>query len=92
MITRRPRAAAAAGTLLLVLLALPVLGLRLGMPDDGNDAKGTTTRVAYDRLAEGFGPGFNGPLVLAVEQRQGPRHRQGRSRPRRRASPSSQSR
>jgi RND superfamily putative drug exporter len=64
-ITRRPRAAAAAGTLLLVLLALPVLGLRLGMPDDGNDAKGTTTRVAYDRLAEGFGPGFNGPLVLA---------------------------
>src|SRR3954451_2356435 len=52
MITRRPRAAAAVGTLLLVLLALPVLGLRLGMPDDGNDAKGTTTRVAYDRLAE----------------------------------------
>ena len=37
------------------------------MPDDGNDAKGTTTRVAYDRLAEGFGVGFNGPLVLAVD-------------------------
>jgi RND superfamily putative drug exporter len=65
MITRRPRTAATVGTLLLVLLALPVLGLRLGMPDDGNDAGGTTTRVAYDRLAEGFGPGFNGPLVLA---------------------------
>jgi RND superfamily putative drug exporter len=66
-IVGRPRAAAAAGTLLLVVLALPVLGLRLGMPDDGNDAGGTTTRVAYDRLAEGFGPGFNGPLVLAAD-------------------------
>jgi RND superfamily putative drug exporter len=50
----------------LVLLALPVLGLRLGQPDDGNDRAGTTTRVAYDRLAEGFGVGFNGPLLLAV--------------------------
>ena len=65
-IVRRPWAAAAAGTLVLVLLALPVLGLRLGQPDDGNDRAGTTTRVAYDRLAEGFGVGFNGPLVLAV--------------------------
>ena len=56
-----------AGTLVLLALATPVLGLRLGMPDDGNDAKGTTTRVAYDRLAEGFGVGFNGPLVLATD-------------------------
>ncbi len=40
--------------------------LRLGQPDDGNDSAGSTTRVAYDRLAEGFGPGFNGPLVLAA--------------------------
>ena len=38
------------------------------MPDDGNDAGGTTTRVAYDRLAEGFGVGFNGPLVLATDR------------------------
>ena len=45
-----------------------MLGLRLGMPDDGNDAGGTTTRVAYDRLAEGFGVGFNGPLVLATDR------------------------
>jgi RND superfamily putative drug exporter len=66
-ITKRPRTAAIAGTLILVALAAPVLGLRLGMPDDGNDAKGTTTRVAYDRLAEGFGVGFNGPLVLATD-------------------------
>ena len=49
-----------------VLLAVPFASLRLGQPDDGNDRAGSTTRVAYDRLAEGFGPGFNGPLVLAA--------------------------
>jgi RND superfamily putative drug exporter len=45
---------------------MPVLGLRLGQPDDGNNRSGTTTRIAYDRLAEGFGVGFNAPLVLAA--------------------------
>jgi putative drug exporter of the RND superfamily len=66
VITRRPLVAAVAGTLVLVLLAVPFASLRLGQPDDGNDPAGSTTRVAYDRLAEGFGPGFNGPLVLAA--------------------------
>jgi putative drug exporter of the RND superfamily len=66
VITRRPLAATIAGVLVLVLLAVPFASLRLGQPDDGNDSKGSTTRVAYDRLAEGFGPGFNGPLVLAA--------------------------
>jgi putative drug exporter of the RND superfamily len=66
LITRRPLAATVAGTLVLVLLAVPFASLRLGQPDDGNDPQGSTTRVAYDRLAEGFGPGFNGPLVLAA--------------------------
>jgi RND superfamily putative drug exporter len=66
LITRRPLASAIAGALVLVLLALPFASLRLGQPDDGNDKAGSTTRVAYDRLAEGFGPGFNGPLVLAA--------------------------
>jgi putative drug exporter of the RND superfamily len=66
LITRRPLAAAIAGGLVLVLLAVPFASLRLGQPDDGNDPAGSTTRVAYDRLAEGFGPGFNGPLVLAA--------------------------
>ena len=65
-VARRPWPAAAIGTLVLVGLALPALGMRLGQPDDGNDRVGSTTRVAYDRLAEGFGLGFNGPLVLAV--------------------------
>jgi RND superfamily putative drug exporter len=66
LVTRRPLAAALAGGLVLVLLAVPFASLRLGQPDDGNDSQGSTTRVAYDRLAEGFGPGFNGPLVLAA--------------------------
>ena len=66
MITRRPLVASVVGGLVLVLLAVPFASLRLGQPDDGNDRAGSTTRVAYDRLAEGFGPGFNGPLVLAA--------------------------
>jgi putative drug exporter of the RND superfamily len=65
-ITRRPLVATVVGVLVLVLLAVPFASLRLGQPDDGNDRAGTATRVAYDRLAEGFGPGFNGPLVLAA--------------------------
>ena len=66
LLTRRPWLAAGAGALILVVLATPFASLRLGQPDDGNDAAGTTTRQAYDKLAEGFGPGFNGPLVLAA--------------------------
>jgi putative drug exporter of the RND superfamily len=66
MLTRRPWLSAGVGTLILVVLATPFASLRLGQPDDGNDPGGSTTRVAYDRLAEGFGPGFNGPLVLAA--------------------------
>jgi RND superfamily putative drug exporter len=50
-----------------VLIALPFFSLRLGSSDQGNDPVGTTTRQAYDTLATGFGPGFNGPLqVVAV--------------------------
>ena len=56
--------------------AVPVLGLRLGFSDEGNFAEDTTTRQAYDLLAEGFGPGFNGPLLLVAEVA-------GRRRPRR---------
>ena len=66
-VTGRPWLAAGAGTLVLLILAAPFTGLRLGQPDDGNDRGGSVTRVAYDRLAEGFGPGFNGPLVVAVD-------------------------
>ncbi|HYD09825.1 MAG TPA: MMPL family transporter, partial [Acidimicrobiales bacterium] len=51
----------------LCLLAMPVLAMRIGTPDDGNAAVGTTQRTAYDLLADGFGPGFNGPIVAVVE-------------------------
>src|SRR5207237_10744223 len=60
-------ASAIGGLAVLVLLALPVFGLRLGFSDEGNAAPGTDTREAYDLLAEGFGPGFNGPLLLVSE-------------------------
>jgi putative drug exporter of the RND superfamily len=66
-IRRHPWRGALAGTALMLALAAPALGLRLGQSDAGNDAAGTTTRNAYDLLAEGFGPGFNGPLQAVVQ-------------------------
>jgi putative drug exporter of the RND superfamily len=56
-----------AGMLVLGLLAAPCFSMRLGMTDNGTNPTSMTTRRAYDLLAEGFGPGFNGPLVLSVE-------------------------
>jgi len=49
----------------MLVLAIPVLSLRLGSSDAANDPASTTTHQAYDLLATGFGPGFNGPLELA---------------------------
>ncbi|MEV6974413.1 MMPL family transporter [Kitasatospora sp. NPDC093806] len=60
-----PYAVGAAG--LLLTAALPVLGLRVGLPDDGSLPPGRTERRAYDLVAEGFGPGTNGPLVIAAD-------------------------
>jgi RND superfamily putative drug exporter len=50
----------------LLVLASPVLGMRLGQADDGSAPKSTTQRQAYDLISAGFGSGFNGPLVLVV--------------------------
>ena len=66
LIQRRPVWAALASTVLLLVLAAPALGLRLGADDSGNDPAKQTTRKAYDLLAAGFGSGFDGPLQLAV--------------------------
>jgi RND superfamily putative drug exporter len=66
-IQRRPAVAAVAATAIMLVLAAPALGLRLGASDAGNDPAGHTTRKAYDLIARGFGPGFNGPLQLAVK-------------------------
>ncbi|HEY3484014.1 MAG TPA: MMPL family transporter, partial [Ilumatobacteraceae bacterium] len=51
----------------LALLAVPVLGMRTGVADDGNASTHTTYRKAYDMIAEGFGPGFNGPLTIVLD-------------------------
>jgi putative drug exporter of the RND superfamily len=67
VIQHHPWASALGGTVALVLLAVPLFGIRLGFSDEGNLAEDTTTRQAYDLLSEGFGPGHNGPLVLAAE-------------------------
>jgi RND superfamily putative drug exporter len=56
-------------TAVLVLLALPVLHLNLGTPDDGNKSAASTERRAHDALAGAFGPGINGPLTIVVDAR-----------------------
>ncbi|HSL75111.1 MAG TPA: MMPL family transporter [Ilumatobacteraceae bacterium] len=66
-VQRRPWQIAILTTLFLLLLSVPVLGLRLGFADESNFAEGTTTRAAYELTSEAFGPGANGPLVLTTE-------------------------
>src|SRR6185437_9473550 len=63
-IQRRPALSGLAALLVIVVIALPFFSLRLGSTDQGSDPTGTTTRTAYNLLAKGFGPGFNGPLQL----------------------------
>jgi putative drug exporter of the RND superfamily len=65
-VQRHPWVAAIAATAVLLALAAPALGMRLGFPDAGNDPPDTMTRQAYDLNTEGFGPGTNGPLVIAA--------------------------
>ncbi len=55
------------GAGVLVVLTLPLFSIRLGFGDNGNAKPDQTIRRAYDLLAEGFGPGFNGPLVVTIE-------------------------
>jgi putative drug exporter of the RND superfamily len=66
-VQRRPWTAAIASTAILLALAAPALGMRLGFPDAGNDPPSTMTRQAYDLNTEGFGAGTNGPLVIAAD-------------------------
>src|SRR5215218_6717596 len=66
-VQRRPWTAAIAATAVLLALAAPALGMRLGFPDAGNDPPSTMTRQAYDLNTQGFGPGTNGPLVIAAD-------------------------
>jgi putative drug exporter of the RND superfamily len=73
---RRPAIFAGVAVLVMVVLAAPFLSLRLGSSDQGNDPKSTTTRQAYDMLATGFGPGFNGPLQVVAQLPADPAARQ----------------
>ncbi|MEV5160246.1 MMPL family transporter [Streptomyces sp. NPDC053728] len=65
-VERHPRLLGAAAAAVMALLAVPTLSLHLGTSDQGNSPAGTTTRQAYDLLADGFGPGVNGPLTVAA--------------------------
>ena len=58
---------ATSSILILLFICVPVTQIRLGASDSGNDAVGTTTRQAYDTLAKGFGPGFNGPITMLAD-------------------------
>ncbi|MCU0307678.1 MAG: MMPL family transporter [Thermoleophilia bacterium] len=71
-VARRPWAALAASLTVLLILALPVLWLRLGQVDAGSDPPGSTTREAYDMIAGAFGPGANGPVEVVLEGARGP--------------------
>ncbi|MFH8800558.1 MMPL family transporter [Streptomyces sp. NPDC017936] len=68
-VVRRPVAVLLLGVLGLGAAAVPASSLELGLPDDGSQPTSTTQRRAYDLLSEGFGPGFNGPLMVVVDAR-----------------------
>jgi putative drug exporter of the RND superfamily len=67
LIRRHPWPAAIAGLAVVLACAIPALSMRMDLADAGNDPAGNTTRKAYDLLAEGFGPGFNGPLEVVAQ-------------------------
>lgn len=64
LIGRHPVVFLVAALVVLVTLATPVLALRLGLPDSGSDPSSNTDRRAYDLMADGFGAGINGPIVV----------------------------
>ncbi|NEA45899.1 MMPL family transporter [Streptomyces sp. SID10815] len=66
-VVRRPVAVLLLGVVGLGAAAVPAASLELGLPDDGSQPVSTTQRRAYDLLSEGFGPGFNGPLMVVVD-------------------------
>lgn len=66
-ILRRPVMVLLAGVIGLGIVAFPASKLEMGLPDDGAQPVSTTQRQAYDMLSEGFGPGFNGPLMVVVD-------------------------
>ncbi|MFG2485945.1 MULTISPECIES: MMPL family transporter [Streptomyces] len=66
-VLRRPVMVLLAGVIGLGVIAIPASKLEMGLPDDGAQPVSTTQRQAYDLLSDGFGPGFNGPLMVVVD-------------------------
>ncbi len=66
-VLRRPVMVLLAGVIGLGAIAIPATSLEMGLPDDGSQPVSTTQRKAYDTLSDGFGPGFNGPLLVVVD-------------------------
>ena len=66
-VQRRPVAVAAAGLAVLLVAGAPLLGMRLGFADQGNDPTSSTTRRAHDLMVQGFGAGSVGPIVVALD-------------------------
>ncbi|WP_326679834.1 MMPL family transporter [Streptomyces sp. NBC_01237] len=66
-VERHPKLLGAIAAAVMLVLALPTFGLHLGTSDQGNNPTSSTTRQAYDLLADGFGPGVNGPLTIAAQ-------------------------
>ena len=66
VVQHKPWISFVASSVFLILLAVPMLSIRLGFGDAGNSPKTADVRKAYDMLSEGFGPGFNGPLYIVV--------------------------
>ncbi|RPK41413.1 MMPL family transporter [Streptomyces sp. ADI93-02] len=66
-VLRRPVWVLLVGVLGLGAIVVPAASLEMGLPDDGAQPKSTTQRQAYDMLSDGFGPGFNGPLMVVVD-------------------------
>ncbi|MGA5363011.1 MMPL family transporter [Streptomyces purpurascens] len=66
-VERHPKVLGGVALVVMAVLALPTFSLHLGTSDQGNDPKAATTRQAYDLLADGFGPGVNGPLTLVTK-------------------------
>ncbi|MEZ0446633.1 MMPL family transporter [Cellulomonas sp. ICMP 17802] len=76
-VTTHPIVTLVVGAGVLLTIAIPALSLRLGLPNAGREPEGSGDRVAYELLADGFGPGFNGPLVVLVDAKDDPSKLQG---------------
>jgi uncharacterized membrane protein YdfJ with MMPL/SSD domain len=67
VVGRHPIVAAVTAAAVILLLAVPALSMKLNMPDESAQASGTMGRASYETMAQGFGPGFGAPLIVAAK-------------------------